>query len=64
MSLEPRLRITKSTGWKSVHSNRANPPAVVSPDTPALIIWFEIPRSSNQVLICGTKPTSAGNPYP
>ena len=42
-SLAPSSRITASVPSATDQSSRANPPAAVSPDTPAFSIWTESP---------------------
>src|SRR5712692_1541902 len=63
-SLAPSSRMTMSGFSASAQSSRARPPAVVSPDTPALTTWTTVPSAFSRASRRDGKAASAGSPSP
>ena len=64
MSLAPSSRITRSGLSASDQSSRASPPAVVSPELPALMTCASIPSARRRFSSCAGKLCSGGRPNP
>src|SRR6476620_9976886 len=63
-SLAPSSRITAAVPSGTDQSSRSRPPEVVSPDTPALIIWTAIPLVSNDFCSRAGNADEADRPRP
>src|SRR5712671_5167425 len=63
-SLAPSSKITASVPSGIDQSSRANPPAVVSPDTPAFTTLAVCPLAVSARCNCAGNASLAGRPYP